>query len=342
MAYSAITAGEVDTDSPITTSLMTKIKDNDISFNDGTGIADDKILERHIAAASIKQGQLSRTKQDIDVSNQITNFNVTYTLLTAPTYFLGYNYSGASTGAGVSNEASLRASVGTIYNFHSATSVTGHPKSGNSTINTANFASLEMYFEVVRYSEGTATVTANIDSYYITASPPYNLGDGEIPLFCFLKLDKDKKIVQVSADMSPPWVYNGPTRAVKDIIIDGKQYTNIKKIDEETGAVINEQVELTHDIKNADMKIIPHPFILNKDEQVLLLDPVETLEIMEIRDAGLRPSELLFNDYLRLDNTPITRHAPPGVLPAKFKWKDTKRRAGELVLDKRLKQGPFA
>jgi hypothetical protein len=54
MAYEEVTfsAGEV-----ITTAKANKLGTNDVSFNDGTGIADDKILTRHIKNREITQAK---------------------------------------------------------------------------------------------------------------------------------------------------------------------------------------------------------------------------------------------------------------------------------------------
>jgi hypothetical protein len=51
---------------------------------------------------------------------------------------------------------------------------------------------------------------------------------------------------------------------------------------------------------------------------------------------------LMDKDYLRLDNETIKRSTPNGVLPAKFKWKNTRARVGEATKDRRMKRGVFS
>lgn len=89
-------------------------------------------------------------------------------------------------------------------------------------------------------------------------------------------------------------------------------------------------------MKNADINIVPHPFTLEQGEQVVMLDPVETLELCELMECGERPSNFLFNDYIRLDNSPIQRVAPMGVQTVKFKWKNTQLRADEAIRDRKM------
>ena len=182
---------------------------------------------------------------------------------------------------------------------------------------------------------------------YINSSPPYNLGDGDIPIFIFLNYSKIQNKVKgyYVADV-PPWAYNGPTdiTPTRKETVGGlrRKYKTVKQIDEDTGDIIVTEVEIDHAFKNSDMGIIPHPFIDDPDYEVILLDPVETLHLKDLNDMGESISTLIKYDYLRLDNTPINRHTPNGVLPSKFKWKNTVKRAGEAVQDRRLRRGPYA
>lgn len=61
---------------------------------------------------------------------------------------------------------------------------------------------------------------------YITASAPWDYGDGEAAGFVFAKIEKASgKIVATWAAQDPPWGYNGPTQVFPDYIDDaGKKF----------------------------------------------------------------------------------------------------------------------
>ncbi len=70
-------------------------------------------------------------------------------------------------------------------------------------------------------------VTVSLEMTYVQACPPYNLGDGEIPLFVWALIDKATgKIVGTSTAPDPPWGNNGPTsiRPQFDDHRTGKKY----------------------------------------------------------------------------------------------------------------------
>ena len=51
--------------------------------------------------------------------------------------------------------------------------------------------------------------------YYINSSPPYDLGDGEIPLFVYAIVENaTQNILDISASPDPIWAYNGPTNII--------------------------------------------------------------------------------------------------------------------------------
>jgi hypothetical protein len=335
MAYSAITAGEVDTDSPITTSLMTKIKDNDISFNDGTGIADDKILNRHLATGSVNQDSIANDsvgqgeilagavhQSEVSVSSEvdsITSGSGTF-LTSAGQYALSVEaYGTAGIGGTIEAFEGLRVQNSSAHNAVGHRVMLNIPDNGS----------------------------VNCRTSYITASPPYDLGDGEIPIFVWIMLDGGI-IKAVSVSETPTWAYNGPTNIRPDRVSTSggitKKYKNVISVDEDSGEITVEEVEITMAMKNADIDIHPHPFYENdlQDKVILLLDPVETEYLLNLHRSGESINELLHKDYLRLDNTPINRATPTGVIPSKFKWKNTQSRAGAMIKDRRLKQGPFA
>ena len=84
-------------------------------------------------------------------------------------------------------------------------------------------------------------------------------------------------------------------------------------------------VEITHAIKNADMPLVPHPFIGNNltGLTVVLLDTICQFgdAMHAIHGAGASVSELLHGGYLAIDNTPLDATAPNGVIVCGANWK---------------------
>lgn len=160
---------------------------------------------------------------------------------------------------------------------------------------------------------------------YIVASPPFDLGDGEIPIFTFVLL-RDNKIDSVSTGRVPPWMYNGPTNTIADRYDkQGNGYKNrIKAIDRETGEFQMEEVKITQSVKNFDMGLIPHPFLSAKPgDKIVLLDPPATEKLLLLHESGESINDLLHNDYLRIDNEELNRCTPNGVCAHRWKWKKT-------------------
>lgn len=166
---------------------------------------------------------------------------------------------------------------------------------------------------------------------YITASPPYDLGDGEVGGFIFLLVDNDGKIVSHYAADTPPWAYNGPTdiRATHKCPVTGNKFQQVmkKRTFEQImdGAPIEYQTrEVTDKIKNADMKLIPHPFgEIPEGYHVVLLDPMDdkTQRIIEYQNAGGSDwTETLTNGKITIGDE-CARCGPKGVHVHKMKYK---------------------
>jgi hypothetical protein len=184
---------------------------------------------------------------------------------------------------------------------------------------------------------------------YIQASPPYDLGDGEIPLFIFALVDSAGNIMGVDVAHDPPWYYNGPNRVTGFVQKNGKLIGVRRKLrlpmsptDAKTAAdrvqiaaalansPIDEVLVETPSDKNLDMPVVPHPFV-HQDltgKTVVLLDPVspkmaKLLDLHDLQDPQTRVTDLLMNGYLQIGNTALKRAAPPGVMPVDVKWKLT-------------------
>lgn len=172
---------------------------------------------------------------------------------------------------------------------------------------------------------------------YVTSSPPYDLGDGEAAGFFFMLINGEGEMVGHYAADTPPWAYNGPTdiRCTYVCPISGKKYRRaLKKRTFEQymdGAKITyENQEITQEIKNADMNLIPSPF-LNHDKayKTVLLDPMDTKirKIMDIQNAGGVDEFLaeLKAGKFQIDNDECKRCGPKGVHIHKMKYKYSKK-----------------
>ncbi|MEW6646547.1 MAG: hypothetical protein AB1450_05070 [Pseudomonadota bacterium] len=176
---------------------------------------------------------------------------------------------------------------------------------------------------------------------YVTGSRPYNLGDGDIGQFVFAIVDAAGVIESIYAAPEAPWHNNGPTDIRADFYdANGKgwRWQDIRETEWVFNSVAQdyvprihvvgrEQVEITQTIKQADMPLIPHPFLGNDltGKTVVLLDPVADLtwHLAEMHAQGVSPNELLHDDYLRIDNTALNRAGPPGVMVVPCRWKLT-------------------
>ena len=171
---------------------------------------------------------------------------------------------------------------------------------------------------------------------YITTSPPYDLGDGDVPLFAFVKVDKSGKVISTSIAPDPPWANNGPTslRATRIDSKTGKRFvrkvvpggirTHIDTGGDAESYVLGDEVEITQALKQADMPMIPHPFKnVDSGHSVILLDPVGSMcqGLCDLHSSGDSVATLLHEGYLKLGNTALKRACPPGVMPVSVSWK---------------------
>jgi len=228
------------------------------------------------------------------------------------------------------------------YGFHPTLRTTG---SGTPTV----FA----YIEHIGYDNGSGRVgritvggggTTDKDAYvhqrYVQACPPYDLGDGEVPQFIFAMVNANGVIEAVCSGQEAPWHNNGPTDIRADYYDERGRGWRKQPVheteyvtDPDTGllvprtAVIGyEAIEITQAIKQADMLLIPHPFIGNDltGKTVVLLDPVADLtwQLAAMHEQGESPNGLLHDDYIRIDNVALNRSGPPGVMVVPIKWRN--------------------
>ena len=188
--------------------------------------------------------------------------------------------------------------------------------------------------------------------YYINSSPPYDLGDGDIPLFAYALINNGtSEIEQMNIAPDPVWAYNGPTNVVpcRYDRKTGKTYRQVKDMsahpltfDQAKTAGVSAvkdycvafdaadwvEEEITQSIKNADQDLIPNPWIGNRPDffagkTVVLLDPVadslwKLMEFMEHKEADL--SEMVRN-YFTIGNTTLPRKGPKGLMIVSANWR---------------------
>ncbi len=217
------------------------------------------------------------------------------------------------------------------------------------------------YVTNIAIDRQTGSGTGSAQHRYIQASPPYDLGDGQIPLFIFLLLDNNGKIVATYVAPEAPWHLNGVTdiraeryadgksyRMVKDLpanllaqrpmvetikvkmrasqVIDGVERALLRDFFSATAGLPLVEEEITQEMKQADMDSIPHPFMANDltDRTVVLLDPLSgiTLNLLELMQLSeFEVTEILMGDFFNISNTALTRQGPAGVMQVGFSWR---------------------
>lgn len=186
--------------------------------------------------------------------------------------------------------------------------------------------------------------TVTVHQRYVQASPPYDLGNGAVPVFAFAMINKATgKIESAYVAEDPPWANNGPTDIRPDYY-DGtgrawkRRRTNVAEVVQQMRAkVITEEqaadairasvqlVEVTQALKQADMPLIPHPFV-DLDpatHAVVLLDPVgKRAELLhELQRSGADLGEIVTSRSIVVDNEPLDAATPPGVQAVRWRFK---------------------
>lgn len=328
MAWTIIPNSDVDVDSAITTSLMTALRDNvAAAFNKDTNapvLANDYVVLAMMANDSVDQSNI--------VANAVGQSEVK-----------------TATGA-VSGRAGQYTLPGGQYGFYPRTyqdNAGSGSKIYSAQVNLNSSSSSYGSYIYLTPDDGSNAPYA--EQTYFTASKPYDLGDGEIPLFVFVIIDNATNNVDgVYVAPEAPWHYNGKTSIIasrKDLVT-GKSYkmergiivelrdakmdikaavaANMYTRDVIADRLINDglvEVEITQDIKNADMGDFPHPFLGNNltGKTVAMLDPVSTERLLALHDEGENINKLLHDGSIVINNSPLVRATPQGVQAYGFK-----------------------
>ncbi|NCW67323.1 MAG: hypothetical protein EBV86_01970 [Marivivens sp.] len=319
--YSAVTAGEKDADSPINVGLIDKLDQNPHAIAEGASGAP------KIQTAAYGAGSVDRTAITTDTTSNSTNSD------TVQTYVV--------TGGGYAFQNEYRISSQTDSGSRTAS------YEGTRSVTFSNWSLTNVCYQMIEGQTDTVSRTMYVDTIFIDASPPYDLGDGEVKAFIFVHMNSLGQIISVSSSKTPPWVHNGPTKATPDYCEntpDGlKKYKYECTVNEETGIIEKVPVEITQAVKNADMDYLPHPFCtVAPSDNIVMIDCMDTEYLADLMSAGISVNELLHNDYLRVKNDRVSRKGPKNLMQCGFTWKNSKSRAGQAVKDKREKRGPYA
>lgn len=313
MAYSTLSDSQIDADSPLIADTLFKLRDNPeaiaLGLSGATRIQaaalDVGVALANIAAGTIVQGKLSTSSGEVST---ITN--------NADTVLPGGEYGFYP-----------RLRVDSPITFAHALMCADTYYDGSAVATNSNPMSTT-YATRISFG-GVSSGVVYAQQRYINASPPYNLGDGDVPLFVFVVMNSAGDVESTYAADVPPWAYNGPTRVTADrIAADGRKFQNRRFIDPRTGNLIRDEIEITHEIKNADMALIPHPFFGNDltGKTVVLLDPVETLDLLDLHEMGESVADMLYGRHLVVDSDRIARACPAGVQACAIKWKQAQKK----------------
>lgn len=370
MVWTVIPDGDIDPESPIDAPLMAALRDNPIAIAQGLPGAP-KVQNAALAGLPWTAAQLGT---DSVGQTQIANNSVGYGELKKSTGILSVTATGSyrlvlpGGVMGFYPRTNLTRSTGTgSANYLVSINASDFVLSGTSAVLSTdingvvlNWDAYITYIGVWMSYQGYTNTYLHAEQYFVTASPPYDLGDGEVPLFLFAEVAPSGDIRAVYASDTPPWAYNGPTSivpdrrdprtgigykrihvppAMLDLADDPVAFAAAARADIRDRArpdrraapveIERTRVEVPIDAawKNADMDLIPHPFRSGfSDSTIVLLDPMSPT-VQRLADLGQQGENLteLLIDWMTIGNTALPRRAPPGVLPVHCAMRATRR-----------------
>jgi hypothetical protein len=192
-------------------------------------------------------------------------------------------------------------------------------------------------------NQGGESLTLTLRQRYVQASPPYDLGNGEIPLFIFAHMRADGSIGGLYIAEDPPWANNGPTSIRPDYVDPrtGKKYQRRRQCalsiaDVKAGRcdmadliaarreAATELVEITQAVKQADMHLHPHSWAVEPTEgEIVLLDPCcgTTALLHELQSEGEDVAALILDGYLAISPDACGAKAPPRTRAVRYRMK---------------------
>lgn len=202
--------------------------------------------------------------------------------------------------------------------------------------------SLLAYASRINLGDSQTVGTAYASQRYVNSSPPHKILNIDYKDFIFIKLKPNGDITSTWFANDPPWYHNGPTKVSpnykgekgkklrRDRIIP-PEILELKTTDpanyyKELVKVPFTVYEITPEIKNADIGLIPHPFDEDGD-RILIIEPNQSgvyIQLCDLFAQGESICEIIHNGYLKIDNTEIPVNGkPPGVPMHRIKWKKT-------------------
>ena len=201
-----------------------------------------------------------------------------------------------------------------------------------------------------------ATPGVTISLTRVDSSPPWDIGDGEIPFFIFVEIDSNGRPIYISSSANPPWdMYNLAENIVKRKMTDkelsdtyginssdlgmGRKYSLKRSlIDRESGTFEDTVIEVGKSFKNKHMSENASPFKYNKifrkeggevsssGNTIVLIDPCETIALLELYKGGYSINDFILNGDLEIANTPIVGRLSPheDIKIVPLKWKKTR------------------
>lgn len=300
-------------------------------------IVDGAVTEAKHGASSVSQSKLKTASGGVSV-NSLSVTNVS-TLATLPGGSYGFYPRSRASGDHISTSTETLSHASRLFTY-------SYNNPGTS-YDTGYVAYLHISAQADSTNSSSATTYA--DQVYVTASPPYNMGDGDIPLFVFALVDSSGSVIGSYVAEDPPWAYNGPTdiRPVSyeegtksvcrfvtpAILVDklGPLFDNVQRVLPLLSAserpllleFMNTPevvlVPITNQIKNADMPLIPQPFKHNMGGVTsILLDPMATEVLRNLHLSGANVHDLLIDKSVKLGNQ-VLRAGPPRIPVYSFK-----------------------
>lgn len=327
--YAAIADSDVDPESPGTTTLFTRLRDNPLAIQEGDA-----------TAPSIQNAALAGLPWA--ASNYGTG-SVGQAAIGASAIGQSEIKSGVN---GVSTTgAQLLTLPGGTYGLYPQVKASDSSSAYGGYVGGNGGALIGTTYATRIFLDASSGGTMYAQHRYFTASGPYDLGDGEIPLFVFAEMNKaTSEIISVYYAPEAPWHYNGPTDIRGKLGADGKKYRERKDLSSlpftyasakadlgrlrEYHAAFNEAPvileEITQEIKNADIPLIPRPMEPSASTEVIMLNPMSPLmlEFAEMTQHDqFSLNELLHEGRFAISNSAMTLQSPPGVGVHDFTWK---------------------
>lgn len=327
--YSAVTAGEKNADSPITVSLIDKLDQNPHAIAEGASGAP-KIQSAALDSNVVTQAKMATDSvgQDEIISGSV-------------------HQGGLDTGMSEVSTASSGADLtlpGGEYGFYPQVKTSG-VGSGTGYAQICSDFTNASYITNIKMSVGGGTKTVHAQQRYVNSSPPHKIESVDYMEFIFVHLTSSGDVVSCWIATDPPWYHNGPTKVSPNIKKEkGKKFRRDRIIPKELLAIKSSdpgeyykkvknldytEYEITSDIKNADMPLIPHPFrSAPAGDQIVLIEPNQSGVYMQVCDLfkqGESICELLHAGFLKIDNADIpVKGKPPGVGLHRIKWANTR------------------